>query len=141
MGEAGAFCDGVEREVCLCEELLHALELDADDFLMRGAADEFNEALFHETSGLGDGLDDVLDINAVAGVVANVVEGAGDVPVVDGEDVGGLAGGDAERSDEVGFAFESAAGDHFIEEGGGFVAGAVGVGDDAGEGRIGKFAE
>lgn len=141
MGEAGAVGNFFEGEVGLGEELFHALELDADDFLVGGAANEFDEAFFHEAAGLGNGLDDVLDVDAVAGVVADVMEGAGDVAVVNGEDIGGLAGGDAEGGDEVGFAFEFAAGDHFGEERGGFVAGAVGVGDDAGKGRAGEFAE
>lgn len=141
MGETAALGDFIDGEIGLGEELFHALELDAEDFLVRGAADEFDEALFHEAAGLGNGFDDVLNVDAAASVVADVMEGAGDVAVVYGEDIGGLAGGDAERGDEVGFAFETAAGHHLIEERGGFVAGAVGVRNNAGERRAGEFAE
>ena len=141
MGEAATGGDFVDGEFGLGEELFHALELDADDFLVGSAADEFDEAFFHEAAGLGNRFDDVLDVDAVASVVADVMEGAGDVAIVNGEDIGGLAGGDAEGRDEVSFAFEFLAGHHFVEKGGGFVPGAVGVGNDAGEGRVGEFAE
>lgn len=50
MGETGTRGDFIEGEIGLSEELFHALELDADDFLVRGAANEFDEALLHETS-------------------------------------------------------------------------------------------
>ena len=90
---------------------------------------------------MGNGLDDVLHVDPVAGVVADVMERARHVAIVNREDIGGLAGGNAERRDEMRFAFEFLARHHFVKEGGGFVTGAVGVGHDAGERRIGKFAE
>src|SRR5687768_5368575 len=47
VGEAAAGGDFVDGKLGLGEELFHALELDSDDFLVRGAADEFHEAFFH----------------------------------------------------------------------------------------------
>jgi len=139
--EGSSLSDFVEGEVGFDEEFFNAVEADAEDFFVGGAADEAFEAAFEEGAGLGDDAQNVFDLDAVAGVLADVMDGAGDVAVFNDEDVGGLAGGDAERGDQVGFAASGFAGDHLVEEGGGFVAGAMHVGDDAGEGRVGELAE
>lgn len=108
---------------------------------MGSAAEEAFEPAFEEGAALGGDAEDVADFDAFAGVVADEMDGAGNVTIFNNEDVGALAGGDAGRWDEVGFAADDFAGHHGVEEGGGFVAGAVHVGDDAGEGRVGELAE
>ena len=141
VGEGGAFGDLVEGEVGFDEELFDAVQADAEDFFVRGAANEAFETAFEQGAGLGDDAEDVFDLDAVAGVLADVMDGAGDVAVFNDEDVGGLARGDAKRRDKMGFAASGFAGDHLVEEGGGFIAGAMHVRHDAGEGRVGEFAE
>ena len=44
----------------------------------------FFETAFEEAAGLWDDLEDALDVDAVAGVLADVMHGAGDVAIVDG---------------------------------------------------------
>ena len=82
VGEPGALGNFIERKVCLREQLLHAFELHTQDFLVRRAPDEFHEAFFHEAAGLGHRFDDVLYINAVASMVANVMKHADNDEVV-----------------------------------------------------------
>ena len=141
MVETGALGDFFEGEFGFQQEFLHAAELDAQDFLVRGAADKLFETVFEEAAALGHSFEDVLHVDAEAGIFADVMDGARDVAVLNGEHIGGLAGEDTERGNEMGFAFDLAASHHFIEEMRGLVTRAVGVRDDAGERGIRQSAE
>ena len=95
--EGGAFGDFVEGKVGFDEKLFHAVEAHAQDLFVWSASDQALKAAFEERAGLGDDAQNVFDLDAGAGVLANVMDGAGDVSIFDNEHVGRLAGGDAER--------------------------------------------
>src|SRR5688500_18476097 len=134
--EGGAFGNLVEGKVGFDEKLFHAIEADAQNFFVRGAADQAFEAALQERARLRDDAQNVFDLNAGAGVLADVVHGAGDVSIFDNEDVGGLARGDAERRNQVRLTAGGFAGDHLVHQRGGFVTGAMHVRNDAGQRRI-----
>src|SRR6266704_3226571 len=63
------------------------------------------------------------------------------VQVGDGQRVGGEARDDAQGFDQVGGGGDLFAAHHAVQQGGGEVAGGVGVGGDGGEGRVGEVAK
>ena len=54
------------------------------------------ESAFEEGAGEGGGVEDVVDADAVESVGLDEADGGGDFRIGDGDEVGGLAGGDAE---------------------------------------------
>jgi hypothetical protein len=139
--EGGAFGDLFEGQIGFHQELFHAREAHAKDFFVRGSSEEFFESALEQRARLGDGAENVFDFDAVAGVAADEMDGAGDVAIFEDENVGGLARGDADGRDEMGLAARGFAADHFVEERGGFVTGALHIGNDAGERRFGEIAQ
>src|SRR5262245_25067898 len=98
---------------------------------MRSATDQLFEPLLEQPSRLRNSFEHVGDINAAMGMLADIMDGAGNVPVADRKDVSGLPGADPHGRDQVSFAPNFEATHHFVEQRGGFVAGAVGVWNDA----------
>jgi len=96
-------------------------------------AEVLAELAFEEATGHGGVLEDVFHGAAVEGAFADEAECGGDGGVVDGQDIGGLSGLDADGFDAQGFVGRGFAGHHAVEEGGGLVSDALGVGHDAGE--------
>src|SRR5687767_12352739 len=86
--EGGAFGDFVEGEIGFDEKFFHAIEADAQNFFVRRAADQAFEAALEERARLRDDAQNVFDLDAGAGVLANVMDGAGDVAIFDNEHVG-----------------------------------------------------
>lgn len=112
-----------------------------NDFFVGGATENFLEGALKEGSGERNFFKKVGDANAGAGIFANETNGGGDAGIVHFENIGALAGRDAERGDEHGAGFAAAGLHHFFEGARGFVSGARGVGDDAGERGFAEVAE
>ena len=70
-------------------------------------------------------------VNAVAGVLADEADGAGHLRIVDGQHVGRLTRGDAERRHQMGFFAELFTIHHAVQDRGGPVSGSMRVGHDA----------
>lgn len=141
MHKCSAFGDLLQGQVRLNQKLFHAGEADSQNFLVRRAAKQAFETAFQKRARLGNGAQDVFYFDAIAGVIAYEMNRSRDVAIFENQHIGGLARGDAERRNQVRFAANGFAGDHFVEKGGGFVAGALDIGNDAGKRRVRKVTK
>src|SRR6185437_17045310 len=80
-------------------------------------------------------------VNAVASAQANELRGGGDVPVFDGQHIGGAARDDTDGLDENQFLFRFFSGDHLVQQRRGLITDALSVERNAGQRRVGEFAE
>src|SRR5262245_34123455 len=104
MRKTGALGNLLQRKIAVGQQLLHAIELYAEDFLMRRPAKKFLEMTFEECARVWNFLEDIFHVDSVAGVLADEPHGAGHIPVFNREHVRGLAGGDAQWRDEMSLA-------------------------------------
>ena len=139
--EPGERADLLERQVGLGQELADPLDLGLADQPHRREADVLAEPPLEDAPRERDAREQVVDGHPLAGVLADQLDGQGDLRVVDGRDVGRLPGGDPQRLDDLDARGRVGAGHEGVEQLGREVADPLGVGDDARERRVAELAE
>ena len=121
--EAGPRRDRGQRQLGLPQKLLDTTELHPCNLLVRRVADPFCEPVLERPSGGRQRPGDVGHLDAVACMVADLPHGRHHERVVDGQNVGALPGGDAQRRQEPLALLERFAPHHLLQKFGGQPAG------------------
>ena len=141
--------DPFERQIGLGQQLPHPLHLHAADFRLRSAAEDIAKPALEARARQARLLDDLPDREPVAGPLSDQPQRRRKLWIVDGEDVGALPRGDAERRHQnllrPGFPGSRGAGTpprhQLLELLGRAIAYLFGIGPHARQGRIAQFAE
>ena len=89
--------NGVQLQIGLHQELLYAFETNAIDFGQHGTANLLTEATFECSPGKRNLRHNIARINAVAGMATDEGKSDSNVPIFDGQRVGGTTRDDAIR--------------------------------------------
>ena len=136
----GELRNALEGKVGLQEELADLPELHPPDLGLGRAADVLAELALHLAARRMGVLQDLLDRDPAAGLLADEAQGRGDVAVLDGKDVRGVPGDDPKRLDPLVHHLRGPPHEQVPHESGRAVSRLEGIRGDARKGRVRQLA-